>query len=164
MYLQPVHFAANLLDPRYKGNKLSDDDISSAFDCIRTQAGHSDLDIARILSNLAEFRTSTGLWKRSYLWDSTKHTDPATWWKGLCTNQPLTPVAIRLLEVPPTSAACERIWSGFGNIHTKKRNRLTNKHVEKLVAIHSNLKLRSSASQRPETNSSSGSDESNSDT
>ncbi|KAM6453426.1 uncharacterized protein PHA67_019283 [Liasis olivaceus] len=135
----PIHAAANLLDPRFKGNGVSDENTAAAFDWITKQAAHLGPDVGKILSNVAEYRISSGIWARNAFWDSAKHIPPATWWQGLCTTQPLIPLASRLLQISASSAACERIWSVFVNIHTKSRNKLTCERVEKLVSIHANL-------------------------
>lgn len=50
-------------------------------------------------------------------------------------------LAIRILSIPSSSAASERNWSAFSYIHEKKRARLTNERVLKLVYIYSNNKL-----------------------
>lgn len=75
------------------------------------------------------------------VWKSADHVSKATWWKGLCSSEPVSSIASILSQIPPTSASSERNWSMYGNTHTKLRNRLTNDRVEKLVAIRSNLKL-----------------------
>ena len=55
-------------------------------------------------------------------------------------RQKLSSIASSLLSLPPTSASCERNWSTYDSVHTKKRNRLTNVRSEKLVAVSTNLK------------------------
>ncbi|KAH9309629.1 hypothetical protein KI387_026745, partial [Taxus chinensis] len=40
-----------------------------------------------------------------------------------------------------SSSASERNWSTYGWIHSVKRNRLTSARAEKLVAVHSALRL-----------------------
>ncbi|CAG8628838.1 2135_t:CDS:2 [Dentiscutata erythropus] len=50
-------------------------------------------------------------------------------------------IALRILSIPPTSAACERNWSTFGFIHNKLRNRLNDPKVEKCVYIQWNLRI-----------------------
>ncbi|KAH9327843.1 hypothetical protein KI387_043777, partial [Taxus chinensis] len=39
------------------------------------------------------------------------------------------------------SSASERNWSTYGWLHSVKRNRLTSARAEKLVAVHSVLRL-----------------------
>jgi hypothetical protein len=53
----------------------------------------------------------------------------------------LSDVAIRILSIPATSASSERNWSTFGFIHSKLRNRLHEKRVEKIVYIFWNLRI-----------------------
>ncbi|XP_059068491.1 uncharacterized protein LOC131858996 [Cryptomeria japonica] len=51
------------------------------------------------------------------------------------------PQASRLLSQVASSSATKRNWSTYGFIHSIKRNRLTSRQVEKLVAMHSALRL-----------------------
>ena len=65
------------------------------------------------------------------------------WWEmfGFCTPN-LRRLAIRVLSQGTCTSPCERNWSTFSLIkYTKKRNRLTHAHVEKLVYIHANHRL-----------------------
>ena len=50
----------------------------------------------------------------------------------------LSKIACRLYEVPTSSAAAERVWSIYSFIHSKNRNRLSIKKVEKLAFIYIN--------------------------
>lgn len=40
-----------------------------------------------------------------------------------------------------SASSCERNWSSYEFIHSKKRNRLNTERAEKLVYVHSNLRL-----------------------
>lgn len=53
---------------------------------------------------------------------------------------------MRLFNVPPSSAVCERNCSIHGFVHSKTRNRLTNDRVQKQVAIKTNLHFTVNAS------------------
>lgn len=136
---KPIHFAANLLDPRFKGKQLNDHEVMIAIDFISQMADLSNLDVGEVVANLAHFRTETGFFSRDTLWKSATSTHPVIWWKGLCTLQPLMKIASRILNGPPSSASAERNWSLHGFVHTNKRNRLTQDKVQKLVAIQSSL-------------------------
>jgi len=134
--------SSHLLDPRRRGEGLSDRALSAAVDFISNLAKTLGLNVGAVVANLAEYRTKTGFYSLHTLWSSLQYlVDPVAWWNGLCTSQSLRPIAARLLQLPPTSAACERNWSTFNHIHSKKRNRTTNERVEKLVAVTANLKL-----------------------
>lgn len=79
--------------------------------------------------------------ERPSVWHSAQHISPSAWWDGLCASQTLALIPSRVLQIPPSSAACERNWSEFGNVHTKLRNRLTNDRVEKRLFVHAYLNL-----------------------
>ncbi|KAE8738991.1 hypothetical protein FOCC_FOCC015513 [Frankliniella occidentalis] len=101
--VKPVHLAANLLHPIYRGKVLTPNQIQLAITFISEMCTHLNYDCGLVISNLARFRNSE-------------------------------------------AAACERVWSGYSNTHTKKRNKLAVERVTKLVQIKSNLKLFSSVS------------------
>ncbi|GJY36907.1 hypothetical protein Tco_0422285 [Tanacetum coccineum] len=51
--------------------------------------------------------------------------DPANWWGTFGGATPnLKKIAMRILALTSSSSGCERNWSTFEEIHTKKRNRL----------------------------------------
>ncbi|RZR97863.1 hypothetical protein BHM03_00027107 [Ensete ventricosum] len=69
--------------------------------------------------------------------------DPVEWWIQFGGDAPhLRKVAIRILSQTTTSSGCERNWSTFALIHTKVRNRLSYRRLEKLVYVHYNMRLR----------------------
>lgn len=62
------------------------------------------------------------------------------WWFTDGTDNPtLQKIAIKLFTMATSSAASERNFSTMGFIHSKLRNALASKIVEKLVFIKSNL-------------------------
>lgn len=71
------------------------------------------------------------------------------WWAEQFTEGDLSEYAQQLLSVIPSSGASERVWSTFGYIHSKSRNRLKNKQVEKLVYIYTNNRLLSDDTYTP---------------
>lgn len=139
--VHPVHCAANLLDPRYKGKNLTDEEVLSAFDWISEHSTHTNLEVGKVYSDVAEYRTNAGIWSRPGIWASANHIPPSTWWEGICTSKTVMPLARNILQIPPSSAACERNWSDFANIHTLRRNRLRNETVQKLVFVHAHLNM-----------------------
>ncbi|CAN1836109.1 hypothetical protein LINPERHAP1_LOCUS34645 [Linum perenne] len=50
-------------------------------------------------------------------------------------------IAIKLLSQTASSSGCERNWSVFERIHTKRRNRLEHKRLSDLVFVHYNMRL-----------------------
>ncbi|XP_057873555.1 uncharacterized protein LOC131079583 [Cryptomeria japonica] len=51
-------------------------------------------------------------------------------------------MAVHILSQPCSSSACERNWSVFEHIHSKKRNRLSQQRMNDLVFVHHNLRLK----------------------
>jgi hypothetical protein len=51
-------------------------------------------------------------------------------------------LALRLVSQFVSSSGCECNWSTFALLHTKVRNRLTHKKLNKLVYVNYNLRLR----------------------
>ncbi|XP_057869146.1 uncharacterized protein LOC131076113 [Cryptomeria japonica] len=51
-------------------------------------------------------------------------------------------MVVHILSQPCSSSFCERIWSVFEHMHSKKRNRLTQEWMNDLVFVHHNLQLK----------------------
>lgn len=140
---KPVHKAAYYVDPRFRGEGLSDEDCLDCLEVIKQISDHLSLPTSEVIANAALFKAKKGFYERTILWEVANHPecDPVAWWQGLCEKQQMQPVASRLLSLIPSSSASERNFSTFQLIHSKKRNRLLGSRVEKLVAIRSNLYL-----------------------
>ncbi|KAF2895279.1 hypothetical protein ILUMI_10890, partial [Ignelater luminosus] len=114
---------------------LSAGEIVQGLQYIHSLARHlSNVDENKVLENLADFRSNSGF-------AINPNISPVTFWKGICTEFPLRFVAEAVLTMPATSAATERSFSSYGNIHTKKRNRLSVKRAEMLTYVNHNLKM-----------------------
>ncbi|XP_044453134.1 nucleolin-like [Triticum aestivum] len=73
----------------------------------------------------------------------------ARWWTvhGTSTKD-LKKMAIRILSLTCSSSACERNWSAFERVHSKKRTRLGQKKLNDLVYVMFNKRLDSKYSER----------------
>ena len=68
--------------------------------------------------------------------------DPIDWWSTYGAETPdLALLAKKVLSQPISSSSAERNWSTYSYIHNVKRNRLNEKRADKLVYIHSNIRL-----------------------
>lgn len=139
--LLPVHFAANLLDPYYRGKNLNSEELGTAQDCILEIAGHMDLNNkAQVVANIANYKTSSGHFSNDTLWEAAKHCNfSIEWWEGLCSKLPLALIAVKLMSVPPSSASCERNWSEWGRVDTTARNRTEKEKQKKQVTVMGHL-------------------------
>ncbi|KAJ1529989.1 hypothetical protein ONE63_006717 [Megalurothrips usitatus] len=144
-----IHKAAYLLDPRFKGQGLSDSEVLDALEVIKSIANHLDLNSDDVIANVTAFRNRVGFFDREILWArlSAPNFKPADWWLGLCNQQAARPVAERILQLHPTACGCERNWSEFKFIQHGRRNRLDNARAAKLVSVrhflHKDVKNRS---------------------
>jgi hypothetical protein len=121
---------------------LTPEDSILAVECIANIASlMDDVEEEDVLADYANFKVKEGLWGNEYIWSSVGKVSATTWWNGFCSTSPLSKVATRILNLPASSASCERTLSTFGNIHTVKRNRLSNERAGKLVFISHNVKL-----------------------
>lgn len=137
-----IHYAANLLDPNYKGMHLTESEIIDAFEIIHDVAENMpDTDGSVVMGELADYRSNQKIFSKSYIWTALNHTTPTSWWSGLCGSTQLSKIATGVLNLPPTSASVERSFSKHANIHSLKRNRLTTDRAAKLLYIAHNLKL-----------------------
>ena len=68
---------------------------------------------------------------------------PIVWWKAMklyAVPERFISMALHLLTSPASSASIERVFSSFGLVHTKARNRLGNEKAAKLVFCYRMLR------------------------
>lgn len=140
--IKPIHYAAELLDPKSQGSELDETQILSAIECILNIARNKlNIKEQEIIDEIANYRCRSGkLFGNNFIWKSSFH-NPVSWWKGLCSSSSLSKVASRILMMPASSAATERSFSVYSHIHSKKRNRLTNDRAAKLLYVSHNENL-----------------------
>ncbi|KAG7166437.1 hypothetical protein Hamer_G005538, partial [Homarus americanus] len=106
--LQPIHLAANLLDPRYRGSHISGEESIDAMEVIHNIATtNPHVDESKVLGELADCRSKENVFVKSFTWKSVKQTSPTSWWNGICCSTQLSRIASDILNLPPTSAAVE---------------------------------------------------------
>ncbi|KAK1558477.1 hypothetical protein Q3G72_021009 [Acer saccharum] len=72
-----------------------------------------------------------------------KKRSPTDWWNAFGHETPeLKKFAVNVLSLTCVASVCERNWSTFNQVHTKKRNRLTTLKMHKLVYIMYNKRLK----------------------
>ncbi|CAD6335899.1 unnamed protein product [Miscanthus lutarioriparius] len=144
----PLHLTTYLLNPHYSYSDPSIFDqpkISEGFiSCVENFFYH-DEDMQHMAANieLKKFQNREGPFSKKLARNFENFDyNPASWWRlyGYETLA-LQKMATRILSLTSSSFGCERNWSGFEGIHTKKRNRLTTTRLNKLVYIQFNSKL-----------------------
>jgi Protein of unknown function (DUF 659)/hAT family C-terminal dimerisation region len=109
---------------------------------------------SEVYGQLVNLKEREGAFGSEIAWQSAKEVDAITWWNALHKEQypDLTALARHALSVAPTTGAAERNWSAFGFIHCKRRNRLLNDRVEKLIFIYWNLRMLKAVPDFPDRN------------
>ncbi|XP_050241162.1 uncharacterized protein LOC126690071 [Quercus robur] len=103
----------------------------------------------KISSQLDEYKKSIGDFGTSLAIRQRERLNPISWWEQFGLGAPdLQSFAIRVLSQCCSATGCERNWSTFEYVHSKKRNRLEHKRVNDLVFVHYNLRLRERNIQR----------------
>ncbi|KAH1212722.1 hypothetical protein GmHk_14G040845 [Glycine max] len=98
----------------------------------------------KINGQLLEFHFAKGLFSMENAINSRKTMPPTEWWEMFGDGCPeLKWFAIRVLSLTCSSSGCERNWSSFEMVHTKRRNHLHQKKMNDLVYVMYNLKLKS---------------------
>lgn len=145
MAVGPLHLAANLLDPYFMGKNLNESEYIDALTFINKMATFltTDNDLGTVMMEIAIYKSKEGLFAKDFVWTSLKNGElsAVTWWKSICATTKLSKVAVEILNCPPSTAATERSFSTYGNVHTNKRNRLTNERAQKIVYVRQNLNI-----------------------
>lgn len=135
--LTPAHYLANILDPGYCGHVLSEEEIDIALD-------YCHKDHPKCMSDIVNFRAKTGPFK-PYMFSPDLNVSPLAWWDSLSSRiEPgMLQLCHQLLSAVASSAGVERIFSTFGLVHSKIRNRLGISKAGKLVFIYKLLNSKS---------------------
>jgi hypothetical protein len=151
--IQPFHLMAYILHPSYGGSKLNAEQREEARQWCRSRN-------SSFLPLLIAYDTQSSPFPSSFFLDEVvKSLKPEIWWKGVLKDSKsevcaqFSNLAIRLLTAPASSAAVERIFSNFGFVHSKLRNRLKSETAAKLVFCYRMLRMQNTdASRSTESN------------
>ncbi|CAI6351030.1 unnamed protein product [Macrosiphum euphorbiae] len=137
MAMTPAHFLANLLHPQYRGLQLSEEQHDAAFN-------YANLYHPNVVNEIISFQAQSLPFKEYLFNDNAINNISAlTWWTSLKKQSKLSKDMEYLVEQLFTaicsSAGIERVFSTFGYIHSKTRNRLGVAKASKLVTIFKHL-------------------------
>lgn len=138
-----LHCAGCYLDPRLFGLKRNHDKevMGGLYVAIERLVPDPD-DARKLRGQLRAYRYEEGIFGSSAAKQDRATIEPGVWWDFCGSESPeLQYFALRILSQCSSAAACERNWSSFDQIHTKKRNKLGPGQLGDLVYIHSNLRL-----------------------
>ncbi|XP_062222565.1 uncharacterized protein LOC133921624 isoform X1 [Phragmites australis] len=147
----PLHLAAYFLNPYYGYNDPSiftDEHVMDGFISAVETFYHGNYDKQSQVLNeeLYKYKDKLGHFAKPVAKLGCNDFDfsPAKWWGTYGTQVPtLQMMATRMLSLTSSSSGCERNWSCFEGIHTKKRNKLTCERLNQLVFVQYNNKMHS---------------------
>jgi hypothetical protein len=141
MMHSPLHATTCYLDPRLFGiSRHQDEEVMSGL--------YEDID--RLIqdpsiaysfrSQFKAYRLEEGIFGTKSAKYDRASVVATVWWDfyGLRASE-LQNFAIRVLCQGSSASSCERNWSAFDHIHSKKRNRLLSRKLKDLVYVRSNL-------------------------
>ncbi|GJM91421.1 hypothetical protein PR202_ga07787 [Eleusine coracana subsp. coracana] len=104
----------------------------------------ADLDVQdKVFAQLEEYKRSLGYFGTTGAIRQREKLNPVAWWENFGHDTPdLQAFAVRVLSQCCSATGCERKWSIFEHILSKRRSRLEHSRLNDLVFVRYNLKLR----------------------
>ncbi|XP_062103487.1 uncharacterized protein LOC133814558 [Humulus lupulus] len=140
-----LHATAYYLNPRFRWspNVSEHPEIKTGLYKCMDRLIKDQETYVKVDAQLDEYKYKRGLFGfRSSLTSYLTH-PPVEWWDNFGDEVPeLKSFATRVLGLTCSASACERNWSTFNQVHTKRRNRLSTKKMNSLVYIMYNKKLK----------------------
>lgn len=140
----PLHSVAYMLDPEYWDHDQGSlpDVVQDWYDVLEKLYPRDVETQAKIIEQLEDYRSKMGAFGREVVQEMAKTMPAHKWWSSHGGTTPeLQKLAVRVLAQVCSASSCERNWSAFDFIHTKKRNRLAPQQANDLVYVFSNLRL-----------------------
>ncbi|KAL4574986.1 hypothetical protein LXL04_021826 [Taraxacum kok-saghyz] len=142
---RPLHAAGHFLNPGIFYNNHDGEGFGEVekglYDCImRLVPDHETQD--KISIELDRYRNAEALFGLPLAVRHRTTKSPADWWASYGSSAPnLKKFAIRVLSLTCSATSCERNWSVFQHLHTKKRNRLAQARLNDMVFVKFNRGL-----------------------
>ena len=140
-----LHAAGFMLDPEYcHHSQHQNEEVTTGFHAMIERIFHDNIQSqVKAVQQHATYRAGQGLFSRPMAIAAANEMSAHSWWMTFGAHVPeLQQVAIRVLAQVTSASSCERNWSTFEFIHTKKRNRMKCKTVRDIVFVHANLRLK----------------------
>ncbi|XP_047309926.1 uncharacterized protein LOC124913387 [Impatiens glandulifera] len=122
---KPLHDAGYYLNPQYHYScdfKSNFQIKKGLYSCIERMITDENM-ISKIDSQLESYKNARGLFGSKFTKLAISTKSPAEWWDSYGDECPeLQMFAIRILSLTCSSSGCERNWSAFEMVHTKRRN------------------------------------------
>ncbi|KAA0040972.1 uncharacterized protein E6C27_scaffold125G001750 [Cucumis melo var. makuwa] len=146
---RPLHAAGYCLNPSfyYSNPSIQEDDeiVNGLYSCITKMVAPLDIQdkILPELSNQTKGQNISCRLLNNNYFINIYFLPIVEWWDNFGQSTPnLQKFAIRILGLTCSASGCERNWSVFEQLHSKKRNRLAQSRLNDLVFIKYNRALK----------------------
>lgn len=139
----PIHGATYCLDPEFWDDTGNSAECKANLLAVINQVLSTSEAQARAQAQFAAYKAKEGLFAVGGAAVADASSMPAhQWWDMYGSHvQELQQVAVRILSQVSAAVACERNWSTYDYIHSKKRNLLAPARARDLVYVFSNQRL-----------------------
>ncbi|XP_042419216.1 uncharacterized protein LOC122007417 [Zingiber officinale] len=123
------------------------------FECIQRLIPSHEVNDKIIMEELLVYKKSESLFDNEFTIRERNNKDqpmaPVDWWEMFGNGTPnLKEFAIKVLSLTCSASGCERNWSIFEHIHSKKRNKLDHKKLRDLVYVKYGQTLKACAAKK----------------
>ncbi|XP_058010208.1 uncharacterized protein LOC110670461 [Hevea brasiliensis] len=143
---RPLHAAGYYLNPEffYSNEKINEDvEVVTGLYQVVVRLIPSKEEQDKIMAQLPFYQNAEGIFGMDMAIRNQKKVSPATWWLTYGATTPnLRNFAVKVLSLTCSASGCERNWSIFEHIHSKKRNRLAQNRLNDLVFAKYNRSLK----------------------
>ncbi|KAK2830587.1 hypothetical protein Q5P01_018518 [Channa striata] len=100
--IKPIRSAAYMLNPNHVGQQTLSGELINGTDCVVSNLSHHlDLDEGKVLGSFTRYSAKEGRWRGAGIRSSRQQVSASTWWKKVCTCEPLS--AVRCFKSLQTS-------------------------------------------------------------
>ncbi|XP_031739008.1 uncharacterized protein LOC116402801 [Cucumis sativus] len=143
---RPLHAAGYYLNLSfyYSNPNIQEDDeiVNGLYSCITKMVASLEVQ-DKILAELSKYKRAEALFGQPLAIRQRDKISPVEWWDNFGQSTPnLQKFAVRILGLTCSASGCERNWSVFEQLHSKKRNRLAQSRLNDLVFIKYNRALK----------------------
>ena len=139
---QPIYAAAYALNPQFwdQGLETVEEVMQGLRDVLEKLLGPDLVNVA--LQEWQDFRARRGAFGGAAAAAGARSMLPYRFWDVYRTGcKTLRPIAVRLLAQCASASPCERNWSAYEFVHSRKRNRLGALKAQQLVYVFQNLRV-----------------------
>ncbi|CAN0919509.1 hypothetical protein LINGRAHAP2_LOCUS31490 [Linum grandiflorum] len=135
---RPLHYAAYWLNPKVhfsRGFNHNEKHVKTGLYACVSRLTRDEEEKLKIMEQLDSFHHARGMFSQYGSMSLLDRKHPADWWDSFGDEVP------ELQSLICSASGCERNWSAFERVHTKRRNKLLQQKMNDLVYIMYNSKL-----------------------